>query len=557
MGTPQIPSVDSDTKQFPDAVRQRIATNLKSPGSVEGDAIGSRIAPLAPSNSPALTGTPSINGKAIGADSLFAGSIIVADRGNSFTGGNSSFSNGTDTQAYARTMHRFTYAAASIRLVFNNYTQDAPNSNPITVSAVVAPGVAAATASDSRTVPVTFGGSASVTIPGGGTVVSDVIPLTFSAGQIMYARTSVSATSGGKWPTGMITQTGLSEGLVSGTTVTPGYLATSSPTNIPASYTRVYSPALILGKPSPVLGKPAAAPMVLGVGDSIMAGVGDPYDDRGFFRVACRKAGVAFSDLGSPGATADVYLKQFWVKGAIMTAPFDYVVTELGSNDCSALLPFATIQSNMIAWWLNVAAHGHRIVQTTITPRSNSTDNWQTTDNQTALSGYADLRNQLNAWIRAGAPLTASFNAAAIGQGAYVIGQPGHPLTDWFELADIVENGRDTNVWKPPQGRSLQVSGTAGGSSLDTSSTVFTAADTGETLFVVGAGSSDNSKSAIFNITGNSNGGTRASVQGIVLGSVSNATANIGHMTIDGIHPSPTAHRMIADALAVKLSTMV
>lgn len=40
MGTPQIPSVDSDSKQFPDAVRARIANNIKDASSVEGVALG-------------------------------------------------------------------------------------------------------------------------------------------------------------------------------------------------------------------------------------------------------------------------------------------------------------------------------------------------------------------------------------------------------------------------------------------------------------------------------------------------------------------------------------
>lgn len=39
MGTPQIPSVDSDSKQFPDAVRTRIGANLNDTTSIEGAAL--------------------------------------------------------------------------------------------------------------------------------------------------------------------------------------------------------------------------------------------------------------------------------------------------------------------------------------------------------------------------------------------------------------------------------------------------------------------------------------------------------------------------------------
>jgi hypothetical protein len=40
MGTPRIPSVDSDTNQFPDSVRARMAANLLNPATPEGAAIG-------------------------------------------------------------------------------------------------------------------------------------------------------------------------------------------------------------------------------------------------------------------------------------------------------------------------------------------------------------------------------------------------------------------------------------------------------------------------------------------------------------------------------------
>lgn len=49
MGTPQIPSVDSDSKQFPDAVRTRIGANLNDTTSIEGAALSSIL-----SSSPAV-----------------------------------------------------------------------------------------------------------------------------------------------------------------------------------------------------------------------------------------------------------------------------------------------------------------------------------------------------------------------------------------------------------------------------------------------------------------------------------------------------------------------
>lgn len=47
MGTPQIPSVDSDSKQFPDAVRARIGANLGQSSTPEGQAVAGLVATTA------------------------------------------------------------------------------------------------------------------------------------------------------------------------------------------------------------------------------------------------------------------------------------------------------------------------------------------------------------------------------------------------------------------------------------------------------------------------------------------------------------------------------
>jgi len=43
MGTPMFPSVDSDSKQFPDAVRARVAANLADSSTVEGQAAAALV----------------------------------------------------------------------------------------------------------------------------------------------------------------------------------------------------------------------------------------------------------------------------------------------------------------------------------------------------------------------------------------------------------------------------------------------------------------------------------------------------------------------------------
>lgn len=118
----------------------------------------------------------------------------------------------------------------------------------------------------------------------------------------------------------------------------------------------------------------------------------------------------------------------------------------LFTNDLADSL--TSLQSNFLALWTRLYNRGLSVVAFTIPPRTNSTDNWTTTANQTSNNGA--FRNTANQWMRAGAPIDPTTKAAvAVGtSGALVAGQTGHPLTQVVDICPAVEVSPDSGVWK-------------------------------------------------------------------------------------------------------------
>lgn len=89
----------------------------------------------------------------------------------------------------------------------------------------------------------------------------------------------------------------------------------------------------------------------------------------------------------------------------MITRGCSHVLVGLGVNGEVHGDSFVTISNDLQTIWNNLAAAGVKVYQTTITPYSNSTDNWVTTANQTPVS--LSVHRALNAWIRSGpAPLS-------------------------------------------------------------------------------------------------------------------------------------------------------
>lgn len=188
-------------------------------------------------------------------------------------------------------------------------------------------------------------------------------------------------------------------------------------------------------------------------GDSIAAGLfsaSAPY--AGFPMIALDKhlpwtslaiESLALAHYGvMPGIATGSYHRQM----AIATTGSTVALMCLGRNDVSRTV--IQIETAMLALWFDRAAHGKRVFQTTITTQGVSSDGGAT---QAGMSpavndGPGGTRTQVNDWIRAGAPIQSGAPVAIGTVGATKMGNPGHPLTGYFETADVTETARNSGI---------------------------------------------------------------------------------------------------------------
>ena len=334
---------------------------------------------------------------------------------------------------------RFTYKAqksvTKIRLTFMNwynssykaspFCKDNNNAATITVQALVfAPGSSTGTV-------VTVGASASWTIGGGSWVQTDWISVSMTAGQTFDVQTYVSGTQwyptlvySGWWAAGSNQATSGSAKITSGAGVSTG----------------IYMPAIITGD--------HASGAVVILGDSIAYNSALPtlgYIEKGldgnYGAINAAVAGDrAYWTLDGTGRRA----KSWFANQDASTA-----VVEYGRNDLEDGRTLAQIQANLLTLWNQQAGYGQRVLQPTITPHTNSTDSWATTGNQTVTNATIEGRRVLlNDWLRAGAPTVGGTAVAPGTSGALLAGQGGHPLYDYWEIADHVESARNSGIWK-------------------------------------------------------------------------------------------------------------
>lgn len=371
--------------------------------------------------------------------------ISIARRSNPTTG----FSNGTDTGGTARVQHILHPGvdASGIRLLYANITGPFGGPSVLTVRASVEFG--------GRTFQVTFNGQRTATMdPGAPYLLSDPLPIdvTFTPNQFIFTRTFVSVPTGGQFPVGLTLQGGTGEGNNYGTT-TGADLTGSGYYNTPSSTfgagTTAFSPVAILGTPN----QPTAS--VLLVGDSILVGAGDDAGQPGY---AVRRLNsfniphIQQARFGEQGASYN-NTKIFRLAP---TAYATHAIEGYGSNDYNptgGTASLALLQSTMLAIWFSLARSGVKVYRVSILPRTSSTDGWATVANQT-VGGNDAARVGFNDWLRNGAPINPStLVAAATGaanDGSLRAGSVGHPLSGYFETADLVETARNSGMWQAP-----------------------------------------------------------------------------------------------------------
>jgi lysophospholipase L1-like esterase len=341
----------------------------------------------------------------------------------------------------AKLAHLATRTFYGVRLAYSNWyagagntEQDSPNA--ITVRAAVEP-------LGNVIMPVTFNGARSVVIQPGATVLSDPLGVDITKATTFYTRTYVSVASGERFPRGGYITASSGEGNnyadPAGADLTA--IGSASLTGV-GTNVRVFGPSMILGR----VKDPGKAVIPI-VGDSIAQGSQD--NDRGYIQ---RGLGdnYSFQKLAFPGESLDGWTGNNGLtrmrRASLMAqvAP-THVICEYGRNNMSS----ATIQADTLAAWTSLRRMNVSVYQTTITPQTTSSDSWVTVANQTVANAtYEGRRVAFNDWLRDGAPISAGAPVAVGTVSAIRAGESGHPLSGWFEIADLSESARNSGKWK-------------------------------------------------------------------------------------------------------------
>lgn len=287
----------------------------------------------------------------------------------------------------------------------------------------------------------TFNGRLEGVIQPGGMVISDPVFTNMAKGQQFWVWTYGSSPNQFYYSPIFATQPAWGEGCDAAANAATSD-KTPGTTTISTNNVSHFSPIAVLGDAG------SAFPFVGHYGDSIGAGLGD-YDNiasvgRGFMR----RWMANFIPFINVCVSGDTLSNSHLIRFAMLNGCSD-VICQMGINDLVAGSSVATVESNMVATWQNLGAFGARVWQTTITPKTSSTDNWATTTNQTPFANDAN-RQAVNNWLRAGAPLNVvTLSPVAIGTAnALLAGSTNHPLTGYFEAANPVETAQNSGIWK-------------------------------------------------------------------------------------------------------------
>jgi len=295
-------------------------------------------------------------------------------------------------------------AVSGIRLVFTNWGVGASGSgeyvgdNNITIEAGLE-----TNESPFFVEQVTFGGQNTITIPPGGTAISDICGQNFAAGATFWVRTGVTVTSTQTWPGGLYPYVS-GENAVASTSATSQIQTAGALTIPPGGATTGYSfgPVAIIGNPQ------TKTPSVVIIGDSIARGNGDStgiitapgWVCRGLENVSGFK--IPWMNLSR---TSDTLLANTAQYGNRKRKLFEYANTaiiEAGGNDTSATVDVIKTRYAEVIAALRSRANIERVVVATWPPRTTSTDSWATPANQTPVANFeiGGKRDQINEWIR-------------------------------------------------------------------------------------------------------------------------------------------------------------
>lgn len=231
---------------------------------------------------------------------------------------------------------------------------------------------------------VTFSGSATGTMPDNANFISDEVAVTIPQGAKFWIRTWVSNATALVYNGAFKPVTG--DGFVASATTTPDLTAGGAVTQATVN---MYGPCAILSKH----GKRAIGI----VGDSVGSGAGDTANNGDVGAIA-RSIGqcLPYINASVPSDSAAAFASSNTNRVALMAYVSD-LICQYGINDIPGT-PAATVLTRLGV--VHALFPRLRVFQTTIMPRTTSTDSWVTTGNQTVGANEA-TRLSVNTSIRA------------------------------------------------------------------------------------------------------------------------------------------------------------
>lgn len=348
----------------------------------------------------------------------------------------------TDTGGTYRLMQTARVGVSALELTFTNWEFDTDGTGDVNGSNAYTIGKCYLEHGGTLSQVLFPGAATSVSVPVGGTV-KGTVTKAIAAGDTYYIRTYVTPDVGGG------SYTCLSPGAIDypgELSLKGGDAANQTGTTALTDYGDIFAPNAITGTVTSGTVRSVAV-----LGDSIVAGIGDTFSTPNAVGYLYRAlyGQRAFYLAALSGESAQRYLLNGSKRKDFVGPAATYAICEYGINDLQGSRTLAQIKADLISIWTQIvtANSACKVFQTTITPKSSSTDAWVTTTNQTADATVHATRPALNAWIRAGAPMAGGVGVAPGTGGAIVAGSAGHPLWDYLEVSDLVESARDSGIW--------------------------------------------------------------------------------------------------------------
>lgn len=290
-----------------------------------------------------------------------------------------------------------------------------------------------------------FSGRVRGAVQAGGDLVSDFLPISIPDGDEFWVRMWCVTTGGIVFQVQDAGQNG-TNGEQSNTSTTAVNDATMASSGVGVGSGIGLWPLAVIGR--------TTQKAVALAGDSISEGVGDTLNASDAIGLARSVVTVPYINLGVSGDRAEVAATSYGSRSSV----FSYVknvTCNYGVNDIGNGRTLAQVQADLITLWGIFADElptDGRVFQATITPKTTSTDSFATLANQTAAANFSTAgngtREQLNDWLRDGAPISGGAAVAVGTVGALRAGDTGHPLYDVFDVCSVVESSLNSGKWK-------------------------------------------------------------------------------------------------------------